>query len=514
MSEAGTSSIAIEVDGEAKTAPSTACDFAPGIEHAFPSSFAEQDCILEAVGKTIPDFVRGTYYLNGPAHFGTGDFSWRHWLDGDGMVSALHFGKDSIRLRSRYVRSRKFENERSAGRPLFRTFGTCFAGSQLNRANNSLESPVNVSIYPFGGRLLAFGEQGLPWELDSETLETRGQFTFGGRLNDASPFSAHPKFDFETGEMFNFGIFFSAQSPRLYFYCLKNGEMRYRKAVPLEHPCSVHDFSISRNYAIFYLSPYLLDIQGLLKEGRTVMESLRWEPERGSRLLVLDRKTGELIISLPVGNRHCLHLVNSFEEGERLTVDVVEYDEPLYGYYQPVPNLFSNVSQGGPVRFVIDLHSHEIIERIALDYLKAPDFPAIDPRRAMERYDHLWMLGISATGRNGRKFFDQLVHTRWSERSVRDIYQCPGMRYLGGEPVFIGEPGTDDGMVICQEFDAAARRSSFLVFEAARVARGPVTRIPLNQQIYLGFHAGFRTAQDNTERDSQQRLKAETLRHK
>jgi len=83
------------------------------------------------------------------------------------------------------------------------------------------------------------------------------------------------------------------------------------------------------------------------------------------------------------------------------------------------------------------------------------------------------------------------------------------MRYLGGEPVFIGEPGTDDGVVICQEFDAAARRSSFLVFEAARVARGPVTRIPLNQQIYLGFHAGFRTAQDNTEGDSQQRLKAE-----
>lgn len=490
MNEAGTITFetsAIHVPQDAQQ------DFAPGIEYAFPSSFAEQDCVLEAVGNPLPDFVRGTCYLNGPAHFQSGDFSWRHWLDGDGMVSALHFGKDSIRLRSRYVRSRKFEEERSAGHPLFRTFGTSFPGSRLNRANNGLESPVNVSIYPFGGRLLAFGEQGLPWELDPETLETRGQFTFGGRLNDASPFSAHPKFDFEMGEMFNFGIFFSAQNPRLYFHCFKDGEMRYRKAVPLDYPCSVHDFSISRNYAIFYLSPYLLDIQGLLKEGKSVMESLCWKPERGSRLLVLERKTGELLLSLPVGSRHCLHLIHSFEEAGRLTVDVVEYDEPLYGYYQPVPDLFSNVSQGGPVRFVIDLHSREIIERLALDYLKAPDFPAIDPRSAMQSYDDLWMLGISTTGRYGRKFFDQLVHARWSEQSIHDIYQSPRMRYLGGEPVFIGEPGTDNGVVICQEFDAAARKSSFLMFRSLDVASGPITIIPAEQLVYLPFHAGFRS---------------------
>jgi all-trans-8'-apo-beta-carotenal 15,15'-oxygenase len=485
MNQAGTMSVETSAVQDAQ-------DFAPGIEHAFPSSFTEQDSELEALGQPIPDFARGTYYLNGPARFQYEGFSWRHWLDGDGMISALHLGKDTIRFRSRYVYSRKLVEEQRAGRPLFRTFGTSFPDSRLNRANNGLESPVNVSVYPFADRLLAFGEQGLPWELDPHTLETRGQFTFGGRLNDASPFSAHPKLDFETGEMFNFGIFFSAQNPRLYFYCFKGGEMHYRKAVPLEYSCSVHDFSISRNYAIFYLSPYLLDIHGVLKEKKTVMESLRWAPERGSRLLVLDRKTGEQVLSLPVGNRHCLHLIHSFEEAERLTVDVVEYDEPLYGYYQPVPDLFSNVSQGGPVRFVIDLRLREIVERITLDYMKAPDFPATDPCRAMQSYDDLWMLGISKTGRHGRKFFDQLVHARWSERRVQDIYQSAPMHYLGGEPVFIGVPGTNDGVVICQEFDAVARKSSFLIFKAGRVAHGPITRIPLEKLLYLGFHAEFR----------------------
>src|SRR5215471_21107158 len=233
-------------------------DFAPGIEAAFPAEFEEFDCPLECVEGKVPEFVRGSYYLNGPGRFKLNDLSYRHWLDGDGMVSRLRFEAECVHFRNRYVLSRKLVEEQSAGKPLFRTFGTSFANSRLNRVNNGLESPVNVSVYPFGNRLLAFGEQGLPWELDAETLATTGQFTFNGRLNDASPFAAHPKIDPATGVMFNFGIFFSSQSPRLYLYCFGQEGMRFRKSVPLQYACSVHDFSISERYAVFYLSPYLL----------------------------------------------------------------------------------------------------------------------------------------------------------------------------------------------------------------------------------------------------------------
>ena len=466
-------------------------DLAPGIETAFPRDFEECDCVVESTGGPLPDFVRGTYYLNGPARFGFGELTYQHWLDGDGMVCALCFEKNLIRLRSRYIRCQKFEDERIAGQPLYRTFGTSFNGSRLNRVNNGLESPVNVSVYPFDGRLLALGEQGLPWELNPESLETRGQFNFNGRLNDASPFSAHPKIDHESGEMFNFGVLFSTQAPRLYFYCFGRDGLRYRKPIPLQHPCSVHDFSLSPHYAVFYLSPYLLDVSAVLHNGKSVMDSLLWAPERGSRLVILSRSTGEVVASIPVGNRYCLHLINSFEEGVRLIVDVLEFDEPLYGHYHPVPNLFQSVSRGGPVRFVIDLKSRELVERTELHYCKAPDFPAINPKRAMHLYDDFWMLGISATGHNGRKFFDQLVHASWNNCAVDDIYQSPPMRYLGGEPVFVGANGSDEGVIICQEFDALARKSAFLVFEAAKVAKGPIARILLEHQLHLGFHAMF-----------------------
>jgi len=467
-------------------------DFAPGIESAFPAEFEEFDCPLECVEGKVPEFVRGSYYLNGPGRFKISDLSYRHWLDGDGMVSRLRFDAEGVHFRNRYVRSRKLAEEQSAGKPLFRTFGTAFADSRLNRVNNGLESPVNVSVYPFGNRLLAFGEQGLPWELDAQTLETIGQFTFNGRLNDASPFAAHAKIDPATGTMFNFGIFFSNQSPRLYFYCFGQEGMRYRKSAPLQYACSVHDFSISERYAVFYLSPYLLDIKSFLQDGKSVMDSLHWKPELGSRLLVLDRSTGEEVASVSIGNRYCLHLINSFERNDRLYVDLLEFDEPIYRQYEPVPSLFQSVSQGGPVRLVIDLHSQELLERATVDYPQAPDFPAIDPRHTMHAYDDFWMLGLSAAGKNGRKFFDQLAHANWSQNTVSDIYQAPAGCYLGGEPVFVGDSSSDKGVVICQEFDARMLKSYFLLFDAHQVSKGPVARLLLDKVFYLAFHAAFK----------------------
>src|SRR6266436_3537370 len=83
-------------------------DFAPGIDAVFPHEFPECDCAVETSGYPLPDFLHGTYYLNGPARFGFKDLAYGHWLDGDGMVCALRLQKNAISLKGRYVRSRKF----------------------------------------------------------------------------------------------------------------------------------------------------------------------------------------------------------------------------------------------------------------------------------------------------------------------------------------------------------------------------------------------------------------------
>ena len=474
-------------------------DHAPLIERAFSSTPREQSYAVEEIDGELPEYVRGTYYLNGPARFSRGGFRYRHWLDGDGMVCALRFEGGRAHFTSRYVRGAKLAAEEEAGHPVFRAFGTTFRNDgparEFDRLKRGimLESPLNVSVYPYWGALLAFGEQGLPLELDPVTLAPRGEFNFGGRLNDVTPFAAHPKFDPATGEMFNFGVAFSSAEPHLNLYRFDpKGQLLYRRRLPLPYPCSVHDFGLSPSYAVFYLSPYVLDMEALARAGLTLMDSLKWEPERGSRLLVVSRETGERVATIHVGNRYCLHLVNCFEEDGRLTVDVLEMERPLYDQYQVVPDLFADVCEGGPVRFVVDVGGEELIKTVAIDYRLAPDFPSVAPRQFARPYRDFWMLGISATGRRGRKFFDQLVHADWAGPGARDTYRTPPLHYLCGEPIFVGNPHDERaGAVICQLFDAKRGASAFAVFDAFHVARGPVALLRLREPIHLGFHASF-----------------------
>src|SRR5713226_2944586 len=468
-------------------------DYAPLMERAFSFTPGEHSYRVEDIEGEVPEFIRGSYYLNGPARFSCGGLNYRHWLDGDGMVCSLRFAGEGVHFTSRFVRSTKFVAEEEAGRPIFRTFGTSFDDDRLKR-RIALESPVNVSVYPYQNSVLAFGEQGLPWELDPVTLETRGEYNFGGALNDISPFAAHPKFDSVTGEMFNFGVAYSAVNPHLNLYRFNGGgKLIYRKRLPLDYACSIHDFCLSQSYVVFYLSPYILNMESLARDGRTLMEALSWEPQRGSRLLIACRETGEQVATIPIGNRYCLHLINCYEEQSRLVVDVIELDRPIYDQYQVVLDLFTDVCQGQPVRFVIDLNDREVVQTGMIDYLSAPDFPSIAPSEFTQPYRDFWMLGISAMGRHGRKFFDQLVHANWSCAKACDIYHAPPLHYLGGEPIFIGNPRDEkNGTIICQLFDAERERSSFVVFDAFKVARGPLATIWLKEPIHLGFHASFK----------------------
>jgi all-trans-8'-apo-beta-carotenal 15,15'-oxygenase len=467
-------------------------DHAPLIERLFAEEPREQTVFVEEIEGEVPEFIRGTYYMNGPARFRRGGFNYRHWLDGDGMVCALRFENGRAHFTSRWVRSAKLNAEEEAGRPVFRAFGTGFAGDRLKRGL-MLESPVNVSVYPYAGTLLAFGEQGLPWELDPVTLATRGEFNFCGCLNEISPFAAHPKFDAATGEMFNFGVAFSATEPCLNVYRFDaRASLIYRRRLRLPYACSIHDFGLSQRYAVFYLSPYILEMKTLARDGGTLMDALRWEPDRGSHLLIVERDTGEQAAMIRVGQRYCLHFINCFEQDGRLVVDALELERPVYDQYQTLPDLFTDAGEGRPARFVVDVKNGEVIETAEIDYRLAPDFASFNPRQAAAPYHDFWMLGISATGRRGRKFFDQLVRADWSQREARDIYQPPPRCYLGGEPIFIPDPRDEQsGAVICQILDAERGASAFAVFDAFNVARGPVALLRLPEPLPPGFHASF-----------------------
>ena len=91
-------------------------DFAPNIERVFSLDHHEESYVIEEIEGDVPQFIRGTYYLNGPARFARQNLRYRHWLDGDGMVCTLRFG-DQVGFANRFVRSDKFLAEEEANAP-------------------------------------------------------------------------------------------------------------------------------------------------------------------------------------------------------------------------------------------------------------------------------------------------------------------------------------------------------------------------------------------------------------
>ena len=463
--------------------------YAPFLERIFSLDLREQTYVIDGIDGEIPEYIRGTYYINGPARFSLGNLNYRHWLDGDGMVCSLQFEENRVCLTQRFVRSQKFQDETAAGRRLYRAFGTAFENDELIRGI-ALASPVNVSVYPFAGKLLAFGEQGLPYELDPVSLETRGEFTFGKRLNAVSPFSAHPKIDPQTGELFNFGIAFSSTHPMLNLYRFDaEANLIYRKRHVMGAPRSVHDFALSKNYAIFYLSPYVVNMNKLMDKGNTLMDSLEWTPELGSRVLVISRETGIEVASIDIGQNYCLHLTHAFEKGLHLILDVIELSKPVYDQYQVIPDFFTDAQGARHVRFTLDLEKRSVRGREELSYQMMCDFPAIDPALANQPCEDFWVLGLSQSEKPGRKFLDQLVHLKWND--TQDIFLAAPNHYMGGEPVFVGNPEGDGGAIICQIFDAERIKSYFAIFDAFDVSGGPIAMLALKSPIHLGFHACF-----------------------
>lgn len=448
---------------------------------------------LYAAEGAIPPLLHGTYYLNGPANFRRGNFTYAHWLDGDGLIRALRFADGRATHCSRFVRSRKYQDEQAAGRPLYRAFGTAFPDDRLRR-RIALESPVNVSVYQFEEHLFAFGEQCLPWELSPDSLETLGECNFHQRFPEISPFSAHPKIDHDARRLCNFGLKFGMKGSKLaYWEFDANLALQVETELPVELPYSVHDFALSGRFAAFYLSPYLLELAPFLRQGSSLFDALAWHPEMGNALLLTERIPQGKKWRIPLGRRgYCLHLINSFDDGGTMVIDLIETEEPLYPQYRRLPDLFWTVKPCTIVRLRIDVRGGTLLEVLEAPQQLHLDFPALLPESDGRPYRKVWMLGMPTEPSNTSKYYDRLLCFDWDQRQIDDEYRPPAGVYLSGEPSLVPMDSAESGvLLICPRWHAVENRSDYVLLNAYALSDPPVAVLPLDDPNPLGFHSTF-----------------------
>jgi carotenoid cleavage dioxygenase-like enzyme len=303
----------------------------PNLQGGFAPQPRESDFPALAVTGEIPRELVGTLYRNGPnPQFPPRGGSAYHWFDGDGMIHAISFEGGRAAYRNRWVRTRRSELERKAGKALFgglrsmsHTDPDAWRAleaqglSRWERVKLAVDA-ANTNVIWHAGRLLALLEVDLPTELDPRTLDTRGRHSFGGKL--ATEMTAHPKVDPETGELLLFG--YSAEPPFLRFHVAdRSGRLTRSLDVPRRVGTMMHDFVATRRYAIFPEFPVTIRPENLESD-----DVFRWEPELGARVGILPRAGGAGdAVWFELEACFVYHFMNAHEVGSRVVVDAVKY---------------------------------------------------------------------------------------------------------------------------------------------------------------------------------------------
>ncbi|WCJ22958.1 Carotenoid cleavage dioxygenase 7 chloroplastic [Euphorbia peplus] len=133
-------------------------------------------------GVVPPDFPSGTYYLTGPGLFTDDHGSNVHPLDGHGYLRSFSIdgvGGD-VKFMAKYVKTEaqveEHDTETNTWQFTYRgPFSVLKAGQKLGNTK-VMKNVANTSVLKWGGKLLSMWEGGIPYEIESATLDTIGRF--------------------------------------------------------------------------------------------------------------------------------------------------------------------------------------------------------------------------------------------------------------------------------------------------------------------------------------------------
>lgn len=444
---------------------------------------------LEVEGQ-LPAWLGGALLRTGPARYDFDGGSVDHWFDGLALLHRFGFADGRVTYRNRFLRSRAYEATERTGRLGLREFGTDPCRSAFRRVASAF-APMReitdngaVNVVRFEDRWLALTETPMPVAFDPETLETLG---FPAAPPASTP-TAHPHRDRRTGQTVGVGAKFARKSSyRVY------ADGGVEASIPVAKPAYLHAFALTERFAVIGEGAFVVDPLHLLFKDKPFIEHFRWEPERGSRLWVVERPAGRVVGSWEAEAHFCFHHVNAYEDGAgRLVVDLLAHDDATVVAALGLRRLRDGEPAPWPTlrRYELDLTQpvggRRATERTLTDLRF--ELPRIAYASHNGRpYRWVWGAGPSAPGR----WFDQVVkvdvhtgeHQAWHE---------PGT--YPGEPVHVARPGAseeDDGVLLTVVLEPERGASSLAVLDSRTLE--PLARARVDHPIPFGFHGQHTT---------------------
>jgi len=454
---------------------------------------------LDVVGE-IPAEIDGAFFraVPDPAHAPMFDDD--IVLSGDGMVAKFSIHGGTVDYAIRYVETERYRLEKEARRALFGQYRNPFTDDPAVAGKD--RTVANTTPVWHGGRLFMTKEDGLAYEIDPETLETIGRWDYYGALRSET-FTAHPRVDPETGEMFFFGYEAGGLATTDVAYCIadRNGNLVSEQWFRQPYCSTIHDFAITEHYALFPIFPTTADLDRLKAGGP------HWAHQQDleSWVGIMPRygKVEEMRWFKGPKGVSAFHLVNAYEDGDFIHLDLCLSDTNAFGFMREAGGVqrAQQEIQGGLTRWTFDMskEGESFESRIIGPPGDMPRLRDVDQGRA---YRAAWYLSMNPQG--GPPLpggpvgvaFNALFRVEPGNGRLDMMALEPGMAI--NEPVHVPSPAPDhDGWLLAmvdRRVGEDGFRSELWVVEAGDIAKGPIARVPMPLPMRAQVHGAWVSA--------------------
>ena len=442
----------------------------------------------------IPSGLRGTLYRNGPGRLERGGIKVGHWFDGDGAILAVNFNEAGATGVYRYIQTDGYNEEAAAGKLLYGNYGMTAPGPIWNQWLKPLKNVANTSVLALPDKLLALWEGDNPLALDLETLKTWGKDDLGG-LNEGLPYSAHPKRDVQTGEIFNFGISPGLNATLNVYKSDRTGKIKQKAAVQLEGVPFIHDFVLAGQYLVFFIPPVRLNPLPLLIGLSNYSDSLHWQPSKGTQFLVFDRETLSVVSRGETEPWYQWHFGNGYVDASgSVIVDVVRYEDFQTNQY--LKEVATGETHTPAYSTLWQVHLDPKLGKVtAIQQLldRHCEFPVVPQQRLGQSVSPTYLsvqrqgVDISQEILGAIAKFDYQTDTLTTADLGENRYPT--------EPIYAPDPqNSDRGWILTVVYDGNSHTSEVWVFDERSFNEEPVCRLALPNVIPIGFHGTWKPA--------------------
>ncbi|MEM9169617.1 MAG: carotenoid oxygenase family protein, partial [Pseudomonadota bacterium] len=354
-------------------------------------------------------------------------------------------------------------------------------------ANNDDVNAANTALLDVGDEIWALWEAGSPYRIDPADLSARGPVTFRNDLRHM-PFSAHPKVE-PGGRVWNFGLAYGRPSSIIWALA-PDGSLERAELIDLPRTSYLHDWAVSETKLIFPLQPWVS-----ARQRPPFVTSLKWRPEDGMQILVVDKDdfSKRRIFDAPAA--FFFHTGDAYEERDgTIRFDACFGDGPVLG-----PEDGARIVRGLPLTGpTAQMAAMTLRPDGTVRYERTgepAEFPVTDRRRQGRAHGAVWSVTEDGAVGDAPYTFNGVMRTDWNSGGVDRFFF--GADRLAEEHVFVPRPGATgerDGWLVGAWLNVAERATELAVFDAARLADGPLAVWRSDVALPIGFHGLWRGA--------------------